>query len=95
MVWYGMVWYGMVWYGMVYDMAWYGMVWCVSMCVCQHHNLKISNVSRGIFFLYRVFAMKSVQTRKTFWRTSQNCFILALFSSFYCELPFKMQLKYN
>jgi hypothetical protein len=68
MVWYGMVWYGMVWYGMVYGMVWYGMVWCVCMCVCQHHNLKISNVSRGNFFLCRVFAMKSVQNQKLFWR---------------------------
>jgi hypothetical protein len=36
-----------------------------------------------IYVLCRVFAMKNVQNRKYFWRTSQDCFVLALFSSLY------------
>ena len=32
------------------------------------------------FFPCRVFAMKSVQNQKSFLRSSQNCFVLALFS---------------
>jgi hypothetical protein len=36
---------------------------------------------RGNFFQYHVFAMKSVQNLKSFWRSSQNYFVLALFSS--------------
>jgi hypothetical protein len=30
--------------------------------------------------------MKSVQNLKSFWRSSQNYFVLALFSSLYVEL---------
>jgi hypothetical protein len=40
-------------------------------------------ILRGNFLLCHVFAMKSVQNRKSFWRTSENCFGLALFSSLY------------
>jgi hypothetical protein len=36
---------------------------------------------RGNFFQCHVFAMKSVQNLKSFWRSSQNDFLLALFSS--------------
>jgi hypothetical protein len=36
---------------------------------------------RGKFFQCHVFAMKSVQNLKYFWRSSQNYFVLALFSS--------------
>jgi hypothetical protein len=36
---------------------------------------------RGNFFQCHVFAMKSVQNLKYFWRSSQNYFVLALFSS--------------
>jgi hypothetical protein len=36
---------------------------------------------RGNFFQCHVFAMKSVQNLKSFWRSSQNYFVLALFSS--------------
>jgi hypothetical protein len=39
------------------------------------------NVLRGNFFQCHVFAMKSVQNLKSFWRSSQNYFVLALFSS--------------
>jgi hypothetical protein len=38
---------------------------------------------RGNFFQCHVFAMKSVQNIKYFWRSSQNYFVLALFSSLY------------
>ena len=38
---------------------------------------------RGSFFLCRVFVIKSVQNPKSFWRSSQNCFVLALFSRLY------------
>ena len=38
-------------------------------------------ILRGNFFQRRVFAMKSVQYLKYFWRSSQNYFVLALFSS--------------
>ena len=34
---------------------------------------------RGNFFQCRIFAMKSVQNLKSFWRSSQNYFVLALF----------------
>ena len=36
---------------------------------------------RGNFFQCHVFAMKSVQNLKSLWRSSQNYFVLALFSS--------------
>jgi hypothetical protein len=36
---------------------------------------------RGNFFKCHVFTMKSVQNLKSFWRSSQNYFVLALFSS--------------
>jgi hypothetical protein len=36
---------------------------------------------RGNFFQCHVLAMKSVQNLKSFWRSSQNYFVLALFSS--------------
>jgi hypothetical protein len=39
------------------------------------------NQLRGNFFQCHVFAMKSVQNLKYFWRSSQNYFVLALFSS--------------
>jgi hypothetical protein len=38
---------------------------------------------RGNFFQCHVFTMKSVQNLKSFWRSSQNFFVLALFSSLY------------
>ena len=38
-------------------------------------------ILRGKFFQCRVFAMKSVQNLKYFRRSSQNYFVLALFSS--------------
>ena len=38
---------------------------------------------RGNFFQCHVFAMQSVQNLKYFWRSSQNYFVLALFSSLY------------
>ena len=47
-----------------------------------YHTVK----NRGNFFQCRVFAMKSVQNRKSFWRTSQNCFVLALFYIAYTQL---------
>jgi hypothetical protein len=37
-------------------------------------------VLRANFFQCHVFAMKSVQNLKSFWRSSQNYFVLALFS---------------
>jgi hypothetical protein len=36
---------------------------------------------RGNFFQCHVFAMKSVQNLKSYWRSSQNYLVLALFSS--------------
>jgi hypothetical protein len=36
---------------------------------------------KGNFFQCHVFAMKSVQNLKCFWRSSQNYFVLALFSN--------------
>ena len=36
---------------------------------------------RGNFFQCHVFATKSVQNQKSFWRSSQNYFVLALFFS--------------
>jgi hypothetical protein len=47
-----------------------------------------SNVTKGLklrgnFFQCHVFAMKSVQNLKSFWRSSQNYFVFALFSSLY------------
>ena len=41
----------------------------------------LHNLSRGTFFQCHVFAMKSVQNLKSFWRSSQNYFVLALFCS--------------
>jgi hypothetical protein len=38
---------------------------------------------RGNFFQCHVFMMKSVQNLKSFWRSSQNHFVFALFSSLY------------
>jgi hypothetical protein len=38
---------------------------------------------RGNFFQCHVFAMKSVQNLKSFWRFSQNYFVFSLFSSLY------------
>ncbi len=38
---------------------------------------------RGSFFRCRVLVIKSVQNPKSFWCSSQNCFVLALFSSLY------------
>ena len=38
---------------------------------------------RGNFFLCRIFVIKSVQNPKCFWHSSQNCFVLALFSSLF------------
>ena len=43
---------------------------------------------RGNFFQCHIFAMKSVQNLKSFWRSSQNYFVLALFSRIYSQLPF-------
>jgi hypothetical protein len=43
--------------------------------------LKYRLVLRGNFFQCHVFAMESVQNLKSFWRSSQNYFVLALFSS--------------
>jgi hypothetical protein len=40
-----------------------------------------ARVLRGNFFQCHVFAMKSVQNLKYFWGSSQNYFVLALFSS--------------
>jgi hypothetical protein len=45
--------------------------------------LSMSSYLRGNFFQCHVFAMKSVQNLKSFWRSSQNYFVLALFSSLY------------
>jgi hypothetical protein len=44
---------------------------------------KLGKSLGGIFFLCRVFVIKSVQNSKSFWLSSQNCFVLALFSSLY------------
>jgi hypothetical protein len=44
-------------------------------CICDADTL------RGNFFQCHVFAMKSVQNLKSFWRSSQNYFVLALLSS--------------
>jgi hypothetical protein len=41
---------------------------------------------RGNFFQCHVFAMKSVQNLKSFWRSSQNYFVLALFSSLFSTI---------
>jgi hypothetical protein len=49
----------------------------------QKRNASRSLPVRGNFFQCRVFAMKSVQNLKSFWRSSQNYFVLALFSSLY------------
>jgi hypothetical protein len=38
-------------------------------------------VLRGNFFQCHVFAMKSVQNLKSFWRSFQNYLVLALFNS--------------
>ena len=48
----------------------------------------IAKYLRGNFFQCHVFAMKSVQNLKSFWRSSQNYFVLALFSSLYSYQPF-------
>jgi hypothetical protein len=45
------------------------------------YELVAINFLRGNFFQCHVFAMKSVQNLKSFWRSSQNYFVLALFSS--------------
>jgi hypothetical protein len=42
---------------------------------------EIEKSLRGNFFQCHVFAMKSVQNLKSFWRSSQNYFVLALFFS--------------
>jgi hypothetical protein len=44
-------------------------------------RVKFQIILRGNFFQCHVFAMKSVQNLKSFWRSSQNYFVLALFSS--------------
>ena len=49
---------------------------------CSDEGTYTQNIKRQ-FFQCHVFAMKSVQNRKSFWRTSQNYFVLALFSSLY------------
>jgi hypothetical protein len=41
----------------------------------------INHIFKRQFFQCHVFAMKSVQNLKSFWRSSQNYFVLALFSS--------------
>jgi hypothetical protein len=43
---------------------------------------------RGNFFQCRVFAMKSAQNLKCFWRSSHSYFVLALFCSLHCQQPF-------
>jgi hypothetical protein len=45
------------------------------------HKSFVSTSLRGNFFQCHVFAMKSVQNLKYFWRSSQNYFVLALFCS--------------
>ena len=59
----------------------------------MHRNLRFDSCRRADsacfatafanvnFFQCHVFAMKSVQNLKSFWRSSQNYFVLALFSS--------------
>ena len=48
----------------------------INLCICDDLY-----ILRGNFFQCHVFAMKSVQNLKSFWRSSQNYFVLALFSS--------------
>jgi hypothetical protein len=45
-------------------------------CIDRNYRVEILYTLRGNFFQCHVFAMKSV-----FWRSSQNYFVLALFSS--------------
>jgi hypothetical protein len=42
-----------------------------------------SRIKRQFFSMSRIFTMKSVQNLKSFWRSSQNHFVFALFSSLY------------
>jgi hypothetical protein len=49
----------------------------------QSVSARLNRLVRGNFFQCHVFAMKSVQNLKSFWRSSQNYFVLALFSSLY------------
>jgi hypothetical protein len=44
-------------------------------------KMQFALLLRGNFFQCHIFAMKSVQNLKYFWRSSQNYFVLALFSS--------------
>ena len=46
-------------------------------------NMRQDDVLRGNFFLFHVFANKSVENQKSFGRTSQNWFVLALLFSLY------------
>jgi hypothetical protein len=43
------------------------------------NGISMATYVRGNFFQCRIFAMKSVQNLKSFWRSSQNYFVLALF----------------
>ena len=57
------------------------------------NNLKKVNYKfEGESFLCHVFSMKSVQTLRTFWRTTQNLLILALLCSLYSKQTFKVHL---
>jgi hypothetical protein len=44
-------------------------------------KIQFALLLRGNFFQCHVFAMKSVQNLKYFWRSYQNYFVLALFSN--------------
>jgi hypothetical protein len=46
-------------------------------------SIFVVQLLRGDFFQCHVFSMKSVQNLKSFWRSSQNYFVLALFFSLY------------
>jgi hypothetical protein len=54
-------------------------IFCVSTKQVSHKQENKHVLKEAIFF--NVFAMKSVQNLKSFWRSSQNYFVLALFSS--------------
>ena len=61
----------------------------LSRSVKKYYRITAMVSLRAIFYQYRVFAMKSVQNLKSFWRSSQNYFVLALF----CSLHFRSKQR--
>jgi hypothetical protein len=59
---------------------------CTALSQSELRNFLMYILLRGDFFQCHVFAMKSVQNLKSFWRSSQNYFVLALFSSLFSTI---------